>query len=191
MSQLIVGLGFCRQVGKDTLARLLGELDRRFVPYSFAHALKNDLAPFILRHFGFNIWNCTPEQKELARPMLISYGMAQRARDPDYWVKRALSVIQDDLSEQPRPNLNLIPILTDVRFSNEERIFRETFPGFRLVSVTRDGAPPPTEEEEKHYRALVPLADYRLHWGDDTEQSRLDKAEELMDQLLFSAKVTA
>ena len=51
MSQLIVGLGFCRQVGKDTLARLLGELDRRFVPYSFAHALKNDLAPFILRHF--------------------------------------------------------------------------------------------------------------------------------------------
>lgn len=178
--QLVIGLGFTRSVGKDTLAALLHAIDPRFRSYAFARPLKQDLALFFEQYFSIDIWNCSAAEKELVRPLLISYGMAQRARDPDYWVKRTLSEVQHGLADSFR---EIIPVITDVRFANEEQLMRKTFPHFKMIYVNRLGAPSPTDEEEKHYRDLIPLADYRLDWGENSEAEQRSCAIQLVKWL--------
>lgn len=177
----ILALGFTRGVGKDTLTQALAQLDPRVTRYAFADPLKADLAPFLLEHFGINVWSCTAEEKEIIRPVLIGYGMAQRARDPDYWVKRTVKAIKQDLA-QTRAAVELFPVITDVRFYNEMTILRRDL-GARIVHVTRDGAPPPTDEEAKHYASLIPQADFHFHWGNDDDADRLLHASRLLGWL--------
>ncbi len=172
---LTLGVGCTRQQGKDTLAALLRQLDPRFTPFSFARALKEDLDPFLRQHYGVDIWTCSTEQKEWVRPLLISHGMAMRARDPDHWVKRTIADIKAHLARE-----DIIPIVTDCRFVNEVSLMHAAFPGFRYVNVTREGAPPPTEEETRHAPAVAAMADYALHWGGETEAQQLDRAREML-----------
>jgi hypothetical protein len=177
-----LGLGFTRAVGKDTLAALMAQLDPRVRRYAFADPLKQDFAPFLSRHFGIDIWRCTPEEKEIVRPILIAYGMSQRARDPDYWVKRTVEAIKADIAKCPPAADMIIPVVTDVRFSNEIDILRREL-GALIVHVTRDGAPPPTDEEAKHYAGLIPLADKHLHWGNDTFEEQTNMARVVLGWL--------
>lgn len=178
---IVLALGFTRGVGKDTLVTHLRALDPRFKRYAFADPLKRDLAPFLLAHFGIDIWTCTPEEKEVIRPILIAYGMCQRARDPDYWVKRTLVDINKDITSTCF-NGDLIPVVTDVRFPNEVNILRREL-GATIIHVTRDGAPEPTDEEQKHYAGLIPMADLTFHWGGDTEEEQRAHARRLIGQL--------
>lgn len=180
MNQPLLILGCVRQVGKDTLAALLKRLNPAFTRYSFADALKEDLEPFIRQHFGFSIWDCTPGEKELVRSLLIAYGMARRQQDPDCWVKRTLGDIDTDLRVLSGINVPCIPVITDGRFLNEITLVKERYPGARFINVERFGAPPPTDEEEKHYREVAKLADYHLVWGNDTEDEQLQRAREII-----------
>lgn len=178
---LILGLGCTRQQGKDTLAAILADLDPRFVRYAFADPLKADLAPFLLAHFGVDIWTCSVAEKELVRPILIAYGMCQRAVDPDYWVKRTVTTIETDLAQTDN---SIVPVITDCRFVNEVAGLRAMFPGFRYVNVTRAGAPSPTDEEEKHWRTVSALADYQLVWGNDSLDGQRAHAQALIEWLM-------
>ncbi len=181
--QPILALGCTRQQGKDTLARLMHQLDPRIVAFSFATALKRDLHPFLLDHYGVDIWTCPIEEKELIRPLLIAHGMCQRARDPDYWVKRTVQDIEDHLARTSDSH-EVIPVITDCRFLNEVTVLRARFPGFRFVNVTREGAPPPTEEETRHCAAVSALADYYVHWGNDTPEEQLEIARRTLSRTL-------
>lgn len=201
---LVIGLHGTRGVGKDTLAAALHSFDRRFYTYSFARALKDDLFRLITDRFALNVHTVTGADKELIRPILISYGMAQRARDPDHWCKRVSNdILHDwrggfvDYSERGgigpegdyRPH-TITPVVTDVRFVNEVNHLRATFPrdshhaGAVIVNVTRDGAPPPTEEEEKHYRDVAALADIHFHWGNDSWGEQCEKARKLREDVM-------
>ncbi len=177
--QPLLLLGCVRQVGKDTLAGLLHQLDPRFTAFSFASPLKNDLKPFLLTHYGIDVWRCTLAEKETIRPLLIAHGMAKRSLDADYWVKRTLRDIQLALHEKP----GIIPVITDGRFVNEIRLARQAFPQTLFVNVCREGAPPPTDEEEKHYREVTKLADRTLLWGNETPEEQLGRAREVMGWL--------
>ncbi len=182
-SAFAVAITGTRSVGKDTLFTLLRTLDPRFVRYAFADAVRADLAPFVLEHYGIDIWTCLGEQKELIRPLLIAHGMAMRARDPAHWVKRTIALIEQDSANADAFGLSYTPTVTDCRFVNEAALMRATFPGFMLVNVTREGSPPPTEEEEKHYRAVASMADHHLHWGGETEAQQMDRAREVLGWL--------
>lgn len=178
MKQLVIGLTATRGCGKDTLFEHLREIDDRFCRYAFADPLKADLAPLIQKQFGFDVFKCSAEQKEMVRPLLIGYGMAMRNLDPLYWVKRTVTNIDRDL----KTGL-VIPVTTDVRFLNEAVFLRDHFPNFLLINITRDGAPPPTEEEEKHFRGVAEQANINFHWGNDTREHRAVKASKLYNQI--------
>ena len=172
MSKRILLLGSTRQVGKDTLCQRLTELDDRFFRFSHADQLKSDLSTLIRERFGFDIFNCTSEQKELVRPILIAYGMCQRATDPDYWVKRTMDSIERHWIDHPLS----IPVIADTRFMNEITLIKERYPDSVFVHLERAGAPPPMDEEAKHWPALMDAADYITCWGNNTEEEQRDMA---------------
>ena len=184
---LVVGITGCRSTGKDTLCTHLRSLDPRVQRFAFADALKRDLAPFIAQHFGIDVFTATGEDKELIRPLLISYGMARRERDPLVWCRKTTDLIVEKCEAQRSPlqaRNPFVPVVTDVRFVNEVNHLRETFgTAFTLVNVSRAGAPPPTDEEELHYRDVAALADYHVKWGNDTQEQQLAHARRLHDWL--------
>jgi len=178
---LVLGLTGTRGVGKDTLARHLIDVRPAYERWAFADALKDDLRPFIMEHFDFDSADCTPAQKELIRPLLISYGCAQRAVDINHWVD---IVIRDIRSYAPAvwfdKNALPIPVITDVRFESEAVRLREEFgPAFKLLNLTRVGAPPPTDEEEKHFRQVAAMADWHVGWGCEDEKEQRERAQEV------------
>lgn len=181
---LVIGITGTRGSGKDTLFNLLSRLDVRCVRFAFADPLRVELNPFLLSHFGVDIWDCTPVEKEMVRPLLIGHGMARRNQDPLYWVRKTVDAMHADMVAVEKLGAILIPVITDVRFENEATFLREAFPGFRLVDVVRDGAPPPTEEEEKHFRKVAVMADIRLEWGNDDDEAQLARARGILKRLL-------
>ena len=175
-----IALTSTRGCGKDTLYSHFAALDPCFSRYAFADCLKEDLRPLLLEQFGFDILNCTNAQKELVRGILIAYGMAWRALDPLHWVRKVVDQIREDVARDPL----VIPCITDVRFENEAQHLREAFPlRLTLINLTREGSPPPTEEEEKHFRQVAAMADLHLNWGNDTEEQRAAHARALLGRL--------
>ena len=194
-NNLILGISGNRQAGKDTLFTCLQKIDSRFYHYAFANQLKDDTASLVANHMGYDPYNLTPEQKEIVRPLWIGYGMAQRARDPLHWVK----VVANDIIQiqtvagkwDCKPEICPIPVVVDFRFENEVKYFRETFgDSFKLINVERNPAPPPTEEEMKHCEAVKAMSDYRVVWGNDTEEQRDDIARHIWVWLKNEGKVT-
>lgn len=178
MNKILI-LGSCRRTGKDTLCRRLTEINPNFQRFAFADTLKDDMSRFLLERFSIDVWNCTPDDKEFLRPLMIAYGMAQRQRDPDHWVKRLYELIEARWVHHP----NIIPVITDGRFLNEVDFFKSIYPGSVFVQLFRDGAPPPTDEEEKHWRQLAAQADITIHWGNNTEEEQLEHARKLIERL--------
>jgi hypothetical protein len=169
---IVVGLHGTRGVGKDTFYRNLSSLNSRFYRRAFADQLKADVAPLIREQFGFDPEHLTDAQKEIVRPLWIGYGMAWREKDPLHWVK----VVVSDIANTPRDPA-LIPVITDVRFENEAAHLRESFgDGFCLVDIQREGAPPPTDEEMKHYLKVREMANYCVKWGHNTEKEEREHA---------------
>ena len=174
---LVLGISATRQSGKDTLVGHILDIDPRCYRVAFADRLKRDVAPLIREEMGFNPDNLTPEQKEIVRPLWIGWGMAQRARDPLHWVK----IVTREIQETWKFASQAIPACADFRFCNEVAHFRDTFgPAFVLINLTREGAPPPTDEEEKHYRQVAAMADYHLNWGNNTKEERLEIAHQVL-----------
>lgn len=178
---LVIGLAATRKSGKDTLAAHLAALDPRFERRAFASRLKQDVAPLIREQLGYDPDNLTDEQKEVCRHAWIGWGMACRAKDPLHWVKVVVGDIDHQWAYADRP---FFPTVTDVRFCNEEAYLRSHYVrAFRLINLTREGAPPPTDEEEKHFRQVAAMADYHMHWGGDDEAGQRAHAQRLLDWL--------
>ncbi len=181
---LVVGISGNRSCGKDTLYHNLAALDDRFVRWAYADALKQDIDDLLKTQFGVDVWSPTVEEKELIRPILISYGCAHRAVDPDHWVKKVIAQINDHWSLRYPHEQPFVPVVTDIRFCNEAALMRATYgKAFIQINVTRKGSPAPTEEEEKHYRQVAPMANYHLEWGNETPEEQLNRAREVMGWL--------
>lgn len=173
-----IAIGFTRQVGKDTLAQRLSEVDPSMLRYSFGDEVRAEVSFPIWDWYGIDIWDMSIQDKEFTRPYLIAHGMARRAKDPDYWVKKTLNRIRERLLEFPKT----IPVITDARFANEVSILRREL-GAKIIHLTRDAAPEPTDEEKRHYPALIPLADHTFHWGDNTEEEQREVARRVIETI--------
>ncbi len=165
-----------RQCGKDTLYGHLHTLNPLVTRFAFADRLKEDLAPFVLAHFGWDIWTCTAAQKEVLRPILIAYGCAQRAVDIDHWVKIVVNQIKCGWETNP----SMLPCVTDLRFPSELAcLCRELGGAVKVLALYRDGAPEPTDEEKKHYRQVAAGADHVLTWGNESTEQQLERARKV------------
>lgn len=173
---MIVGLSGTRCVGKDTVFELLSSI-LVCTRYAFADALKQDLKVLIKDQFNINVLNPNPQDKEFIRPILISYGCAWREKDPEHWVKKVIN--------QVSINPKSISVIVDLRFQNEVDLLKKTFgDSFIHVNITNSTAPPPTQEEEKHYKKVAEQANYHINWGNNTLEERQKIVQKLSDYLL-------
>lgn len=85
--------------------------------FALANQLKHEINPFIYENFGIDLFNCTPEEKEIVRPIMVAYGCAKRKITKGrYWV----DFIENELQYEEHNTDTDIAIITDVRFSEYE-----------------------------------------------------------------------
>ena len=180
-TSLVLGISGTRNAGKDTLFSHLKAIDPRFQHFAFAATLKADLRQLIQSQFGVDPLTAEGKDKELIRPILVAYGCVWRDVDIDHWAKTVAAQITENRENNPQP---FIGCCCDFRFVSEVELFRKTFgPSFRLINVFRTDAPPPTDEEQKHFQKVAAMADYSITWGNDTEAQRAETAAKLIQWL--------
>lgn len=144
MSLKIVAFSGKMQRGKTTCAQFLRDhLIEKGVPRDqilmrgFANELKSDLVQLGINVDDKNVYN---------RRLMQAYGQAQRARDPDYWIKRWWWGCPDEG----------YVIVDDMRFRNEFTYLKER--DAQLVRVIRtDYHPAPSAETEDESETALDL----------------------------------
>ncbi len=158
----IIGIcGLCRS-GKDTFANLLQAISpRNFVRDAFANRLKQGLSSLVNTEFGWDIYELTGKNKEIIRPIMISYGKAWREIDENHWVK-----IIDDNYDMLNDKTSSTLIITDFRYLNEYQYFKDKYgEDFVLVEVIRvDSTHEIPQEEKINQPKLSQVADYKVEW---------------------------
>jgi hypothetical protein len=163
--------------GKDTLCNLLiDEFKRKGVKakrFALADQLKVKIWSFLLTNFEVDIFNPTPEQKELVRPLLVEFGRAHRIQsEGKYWT----SIVEDCINQEPE----VIPIITDIRYDEyvkDEVWWLQKHLKGKLVHVTRfleNGQPltAPNKDEAENDPRLLEKADFRIRWNTSMAEAR-------------------
>ena len=151
--QKIIGIcGYARS-GKDTAAKGLIEDGWRRV--AFADGLKSDVMSALVEsakraNLPKTMWPQwrileDPELKEKFRPLLVEYGRAMRALNPDYWIRRLAHCFVKGSGKF---------VITDVRYANEAAWIREH--GGAVIRVVRPMALAANSEEENSIAAFSP-----------------------------------
>jgi hypothetical protein len=169
----ILGLAGGRRTGKDTFAQILRKTahPQIVIVHAFAKALKDDLKDLFQEKFGADIYTMEGEQKELLRPILISYGTVWREIDPLHWVKEVEKSI-DVWHSMEKPDSEMIHVITDFRFSNEyEHMKKKYGPDFSLLFLERLDCIEPTPEEKQTLPELKKRADWVLTLKTDPDLS--------------------
>jgi hypothetical protein len=94
---LLIGFGFTARSGKDYATKLVQKWYPEAQRIAFADELKRDLEPLITARFGFSAFTEKDEEKTLIRPILVAYGEAMRAKDPNYWIRRAMLTMKSSM----------------------------------------------------------------------------------------------
>lgn len=162
-------VGSRKRVGKDTVSNMLLKKlnDGGRVAYTtaFATSLKQEVQ-VMLRAVGVFIDAFTedPKLKEsVVRPILIAWGMARRAMDPDYWIDKVAdrAVCIDEPLVQTRA-MQLDPhrfvIVSDWRFPNELTVLRDRGFIVRGIDIRRDDIPNVIPEEIENSPKCAALA---------------------------------
>lgn len=161
-----IGLGTTKMCGKDTLCKLLQEINPNIKRVALADSLKSILEPLSWRVFNKSIPNLTPDEKEQIRPVMIEFGRMARNKNIDFWCREMLEQIEiyDSLAEYK----NAIYCCCDLRYLNEYHYFKNIYGDSMLfVNIERDGAPEPTDEEKIHSPEVAKMADVTFKWHTD------------------------
>lgn len=164
---VIMNSGYAR-CGKDTLASNIDEyftkLNFRVKKYSFAYQLKLDLRDFVMDKMNIDTFTEIKKEKDIIRPILISYGNAMRLlTNGTFWWKKIENKINNDINE----NLFDIAIITDGRFSEYEKdelSFIRNYKNNLLLYIEQDGVGPAHESEASNLPKFRENADFILNW---------------------------
>ena len=162
MSDRIIGICGPARSGKDTLADSFVEIFKEYKvktqKLSFAKELKYECKSFVKRTLGIDIFTEVTEEKDIIRPLLVTWGThVRRKLNDNVWI--------DALAK--RMHSNKIIIISDVRFENEFNWIKER--GGKIIFINRtlpDGTlvPNANEEEEKNNSFLQQNADSNFTW---------------------------
>ena len=120
----IISLSGKKQVGKNTVARLIGELvDCSVKEFAFADALKFE----VCRAFGISI-HTLHKDKAKYRQLLQAWGVLRRVDYENYWIDRVMEKMIISDAE--------LVLITDVRFPNEYKAMKEVSTVVRVVRNT-------------------------------------------------------
>jgi hypothetical protein len=199
---IALGISGVARSGKDTLCAFLikkfkekGKVAKR---YALADTLKEKLSFLIKGEFDIDVYNCTDEQKQLIRPLLVAFGAGKRKMsDGTYWTNHLAHQIIADMEKGVD-----IAIITDIRYAEYEKDelywLRELLRGILIhveKIIVKDGvrmiAPPPNEDEAKNDPIIKSQANIKLVWEDKSiPNSNADQvAEELFNSLCPILKI--
>lgn len=175
----VIGISGSRCVGKDTFYNVLYKLNNRFKRYAFADALKYDLHPLIQTQFNIDLFNIRPYDKEVIRPIMVSYGTAWRTFDKNHWVKKVYNQIENEYAYEK----TIVPVITDLRYDNELQFLKDKYgEKFLHIHISRLYGPEPTEEELESISAIIHLADVHITWGNNSEQEKMNIVRKIYDK---------
>lgn len=183
MNSLVIGVSGVAGAGKDTFAAVLEKLLEKkgfsVQRFALADCLKNEVSSFSIKSYGIDPLNCSREEKELIRPILVAHGCLKRRNSKGrYWINK----LNSKISNRNKFN-NKISIITDIRFSdfeNDETHWVQNELRGVLVHVSlyekmfaNPHSPdmyhiiykqPANAEEERSNPLLLNKANYKLEW---------------------------
>lgn len=150
-------------VGKDEFAKqaikFFEKRGIRAMRFALADQLKFDIGEFIYDKFGIDIFDCTPEEKKLIRPLMVAYGCAKRKISLG---KHWMDFLENEISSYEK-KID-VAIITDIRFCEYEvdEAIWATRTG-KLIHLQRTDKygnliPPANEEEERNDPKVRALA---------------------------------
>lgn len=189
----LFGLGGLARSGKDTFCtiatKILENKGYSVKKFSFANALKKEVAPFLNEKCGVDVWSDDSELKADFRDFLVWYGTTWwRKRDPNRWIR----LVDIELNKQK--NDFDIAFVTDVRYPNEAEwvhsrqgffyhiasynLIENTNPIYSKYSKVFKN--PPNEQEKINDPLIKQIANYRVEWeSKDLTPEEVLKNEEL------------
>jgi hypothetical protein len=205
MSNLFLGISGAATVGKDTYYRLLKqicseEFGVNVIRFALADSLKNDLYSLILYKYGVDIFNCSTEDKNKVRHLLVSHARVMRQNTKGrYWIEKLQSEIDEyKKSENFKPSD--IFCVTDIRhfeYLKDEVVWIKEENKGVLIYVEKyfsDGSicNPANDDESRNDPALREHCDYLLRWmhGSD-EQTLKISVKKSIDNLIKQGKLYA
>lgn len=154
----LIGLSGNHGVGKnftaDQLAKVFEQQGKTVSILSLADELKKDLQSFLLEKFNINILDCTREEKNKVRPILVEYARIKRIESKGTHYAQILENL-------PEFNSSDVVIITDIRYV--EYPFDEfhwlRYRGGKLIHIMRNGCHPANDDELENNAKLYNLAD--------------------------------
>lgn len=165
---LIFGIGGVARCGKDTFAKFLKEKITRTgfsaVKTSFADELKKEMDEFVYDKFGFSAFTEIDEEKDLIRPLLVSYGteVCRKKIDEKYWIKKLEKRVKACITNE------VISIIPDVRYENEAKWIKEL--GGYVIHIERIGKKPANFEEKSNDPIIKKISDFNIRWKEFTDE---------------------
>ena len=171
----VIGLCGVARSGKDYFCQfLLEEVKKQGLSakrYALADPLKEDLSPFLKEKCNIDIFHCSPQNKELVRPILVDYGKIKRVQtEGKYWTK----IIEKQIFKDS-PDL---AIITDIRYciyKEDECHWLKNEMGGKLVHIRKfsknfegnnEYVQAPNEDELTNDPILYKNSDYYIEWPD-------------------------
>lgn len=166
----LIGISaFAARSGKDTLAKclqiILAEKGKTSVIRSLATPLKEKTKDFIAEEFGIDIFNCSNEEKEIVRPLLVAYGGGKRKQTKGkYWTR----LMEAEIASVDNDITIIIPDIRYCEFQGDECEWLKSKGGklffVSLLLENGERLPPPNEDEFKNGPILEAAADYKIDW---------------------------
>lgn len=168
----LIGIAGVAGSGKDTFAEIIKKVFEsngfEVNCLSFAKKLKEEVAEVSKNMYGVDTTNCTREEKNLIRPLLLAHGAIMREKTKgQYWIDGIKDLVSNDK----------INIITDVRFCEyecDEVDWIQSNNGI-VVHITRffeeNGEriyiSPDNEYEKRNNKILKNRANYSFSWPTD------------------------
>ena len=168
----LIGIAGVAGSGKDTFAEIIKKVFEsngfEVNCLSFAKKLKEEVAEVSKSMYGIDTTNCTREEKNLIRPLLLAHGAIMREKTKgQYWIDGIKDLVSNDK----------INIITDVRFCEyecDEVDWIQSNNGV-VVHITRffeeNGEriyiSPDNEYEKRNNKILKNRANYSFSWPTD------------------------
>ena len=176
----VIGLGGIAQSGKDFFFTNLKKTTKRnVIRFAIADELKKELFSLIKNTYNVDIFNCSAEDKEKIRPMLLSHGKIRRNDSKGrYWINKISEKVKDAAKDEKN-----IVVITDIRYDEfaEDEVdwVKKELNGFfvHISKYTEDKGVkvfglPPNEDEAINNPKLIEKADYLIEWPDKLKEEQ-------------------
>tara|TARA_R100001082_G_scaffold48047_1_gene25763 strand:+ start:3755 stop:4348 length:594 start_codon:yes stop_codon:yes gene_type:complete len=173
-----IGISGVAGCGKNTVCNIIIKLLQRLeLPYrelSIANNLKKELSGASRELYGIDSSNCTREEKDIIRPMLVAHGEIKRSlSNGRHWV--------NELYKELAPEK--INIITDIRFNEYEKDevywLKNEINGvlihisrYKEVDNKRVFMRPANEAESRNDPKLKLDSDFLLNWPTETDEEK-------------------